>query len=171
MNIDQKYCWQSKTELFLHKYFLICCQTTSLSKLAWINKINQQLIRYRPNYPFKTFFSLKFLKKIATNPFFLFSLRQRIIIIIEPSNKNPAYGRHQLSRPMRIVGPIQFWRGCMIYRSAPKSGLDPRENADSVHAKVGTRSTQKGWLGSLRNTSPFLGLYSRSSVHNLVSKI
>ena len=25
-------------------------------------------------------------------------------------NKNPAYGRHQLSRPMRIVGPIQFWR-------------------------------------------------------------
>ena len=23
-------------------------------------------------------------------------------------NKNPAYGRHQLSRPMRIVGPIQI---------------------------------------------------------------
>ena len=31
--------------------------------------------------------------------------------------KNPAYGRHQLSRPMRIVGPIQFWRGCVIYRN------------------------------------------------------
>ena len=75
--------------------------------------------------------------------------------------KNPAYGRHQLSRPMQIVGPIQFWRGCVIYRSAPKSGLCPRENADSVHAKVGTRSTQKCWLGSLRNTSPFLGLYLR----------
>ena len=29
--------------------------------------------------------------------------------------KNPAYGRHQLSRPMRIVGPIQIWRGCVIY--------------------------------------------------------
>ena len=29
--------------------------------------------------------------------------------------KNPAYGRHQLSRPMRIVGPIQIWRGCMVY--------------------------------------------------------
>jgi hypothetical protein len=76
--------------------------------------------------------------------------------------KNPAYGRHQLSRPMRIVGPIKFWRGCVIYRSAPKIGLGPRENADSVHAKVGTRSTQKCWLGSLQNTSPFLGLYSRS---------
>ena len=59
------------------------------------------------------------------------------------SRKNPAYGKYQLSRPMRIVGPIQFWRGCVIYRSAPKSGLGPRENADSVHAKVGTRSTQK----------------------------
>ena len=22
--------------------------------------------------------------------------------------KNPAYGRHQLSRPMRIIGPIQI---------------------------------------------------------------
>ena len=69
----------------------------------------------------------------------------------------------QLSRPMRIVGPIQFWRGCMFYRSAPKSGLGPRKNADLVHAKVGTWSTQKCRLGSLRNTSLFLGLYSRSN--------
>ena len=29
--------------------------------------------------------------------------------------KNPAYGRHGISRPMWIVGPIQFWRGCVIY--------------------------------------------------------
>ena len=75
--------------------------------------------------------------------------------------QNPAYGRHQLSWPIRIVGPIQLWRCCVIYRSAPKSGLGPRENADLVHAKVGTRSTRKCWLGSLWNTSPFLGLYSR----------
>ena len=26
--------------------------------------------------------------------------------------KNPAYGRQRISRPMRIVGPIQFPRGC-----------------------------------------------------------
>ena len=25
-----------------------------------------------------------------------------------PENNNPAHGRHQLSRPMRIVGPIQI---------------------------------------------------------------
>ena len=31
------------------------------------------------------------------------------------NTKNPIYGRHQLSWPMRIVGPIQFWRGCVIY--------------------------------------------------------
>ena len=31
------------------------------------------------------------------------------------SQKNPAYGRHQLSRPMRIEGPVQIWRGCVIY--------------------------------------------------------
>ena len=29
--------------------------------------------------------------------------------------KNPAYGRHQLSRLMWIVGPIQIWRGSVIY--------------------------------------------------------
>ena len=29
--------------------------------------------------------------------------------------KNPSYGRQQLSRPMRIVGPKQIWRGCVIY--------------------------------------------------------
>ena len=30
-------------------------------------------------------------------------------------NKNPAYGRQRISRPMRIVGTIQFWKGCVIY--------------------------------------------------------
>ena len=30
-------------------------------------------------------------------------------------SKNPAYGRQRISRPMRIVGPIQFSRGCLIY--------------------------------------------------------
>ena len=29
--------------------------------------------------------------------------------------KNPAYGRHRISRRMRIVGQIQLLRGCMIY--------------------------------------------------------
>ena len=29
--------------------------------------------------------------------------------------KNPSYGRHRISQPMRIVGPMQFWRVCVIY--------------------------------------------------------
>ena len=89
----------------------------------------------------------------------------------ERVKKNPAYGRHQPSRPMRIVGPIQFWRGCVIYRSSSKRGLGPRENADSVHAKMMTLFTPehipvlRALLEieiKLRNISSFLGLYSRS---------
>ena len=34
--------------------------------------------------------------------------------------KNPAYGRQRISRPMRIVGPIQFWKGCVIYLKQKK---------------------------------------------------
>ena len=29
--------------------------------------------------------------------------------------KFPVYWRHLLSQPMRLVGPIQIWRGCIIY--------------------------------------------------------
>ena len=41
-------------------------------------------------------------------------------VLIEAEPKNPAYGRHQLSRPMRIVGPIQFFsffRGGVLHFS------------------------------------------------------
>ena len=43
--------------------------------------------------------------------------------------KNPAYGRQRISWPMRIVGPIHFWRGCVIYlrgggRGRPMRGWD-----------------------------------------------
>ena len=34
---------------------------------------------------------------------------------LKNNNKNPAYGRHQLSQTMRIVWPIQNLRGHMIY--------------------------------------------------------
>ena len=36
-------------------------------------------------------------------------------LVFENFKKNPAYGRHRISRPMRIGGPIQFWRVCVIY--------------------------------------------------------
>ena len=53
-------------------------------------------------------FLLKRNETLRHNRNFLTTLR-------EGFNKNPAYGRQRISRPMRIVGPIQFWRGCMIY--------------------------------------------------------
>ena len=34
--------------------------------------------------------------------------------------KNPAHGRKRISRLMRLVGPIQFWRGCVIYLKKKK---------------------------------------------------
>ena len=34
---------------------------------------------------------------------------------VKVGKKNPTYGRHQLSQPMRIVGPIHIWRGSVIY--------------------------------------------------------
>ena len=37
------------------------------------------------------------------------------------TEKNPAYGRQRISGPMRIVGPIQFWRGWVIYLKKKKS--------------------------------------------------
>ena len=102
--------------------------------------------------------------------------------------KNPAYGRHQHSRPMGIVGPIQFWRGCVIYLLKKKLNKNylpplPRQGAfrgggpSGTHhrfqestqdhrsaPKKRTRSTQKFGLGPLRNTSQFLGLYLRPPI-------
>ena len=73
--------------------------------------------------------------------------------------KNPAYGRHQLFRPMRIVGPIQFWRGCLIYLY--------KKNTKNIRFWGSTRdhrSAPKRGRGPPRNTSLFLGLYSRPPI-------
>ena len=83
--------------------------------------------------------------------------------------KNPAYGRNQLSWPVRILGPIQFWRGCVIYRSAPKSGQTDKhtnkhtlqlldqlgQRAELVKIKLimtyGPCIRQSSWKGSVIN--------------------
>ena len=45
---------------------------------------------------------MKVVEDPTTNEYMLLSQSGK------PLKKNPAYGRHQLSRPMRIVGPIQI---------------------------------------------------------------
>ena len=42
-------------------------------------------------------------------------ISKSFLLLIKLTYKNPPYGAHQLSRPMRIVGPIKFWKGCVIY--------------------------------------------------------
>ena len=59
--------------------------------------------------------------------------------------KNPAYGKHQLSRPMRIVGPIQIYRGCVIYLRKKKEKKEKRK-------KIG-RCVIFFWGGRLRDLS------------------
>ena len=52
-------------------------------------------------------------------------------------DKTPAYGRHRISRPMRIVGPIQFWRVCMIYLE--KKEEETKWGGWRIHASMHTR--------------------------------
>ena len=42
--------------------------------------------------------------------------------------KNPAYGRHQLSRLMRIIGPILILKGYMIYKKKIMNFFDSLRN-------------------------------------------
>ena len=54
-------------------------------------------------------------KILITYNIFFYDTSSKSVIKKKVLSKNPAYGRHQLCRPMRIVGPIQIWRGNMIY--------------------------------------------------------
>ena len=86
-------------------------------------------------------------------------------------NKNPAYGRQRISQPMRIVGLIQFLRGCMIYlREEEKKTEKKRKKLGGwrvhastrprVHASTRPRdgSTRGRW--TLCTRPPFLGLHA-----------
>ena len=71
---------------------------------------------FKGAHAYKRFFSQ--LKKICLcQLFFIFLVQNLENKCVE---KNPAYGRQRIFRPMRIVGPIQFWRGCMIYLEKKK---------------------------------------------------
>ena len=60
-------------------------------------------------------------------------------------NKNPAYGRHRISRPIRIVGPIQFSRVCVIYLEKKKKKKMGRLTRPRVHAYTHTRIHASTW--------------------------
>ena len=77
--------------------------------------------------------------------------------------ENPAYGRHRISRPKRIVGPIQFWRVCVIYlerKKIKKNGSVDVSTRPRVHASTRPRngSTRGPW--TLCTHPPFWGLHT-----------
>ena len=78
-------------------------QNLSIFQGAWLFQKNMSLIKSvprRPNHFLKIQYQIH-----------LFHFKVLTIML----QKNAAYGRQRISRPMRIVGPIQFWRGCVIY--------------------------------------------------------
>ena len=92
---------------------------------------------------------------------------QSQVVLVVPTcvvlEKNPAYGRHRISRPMRIVGPIQFWRVCMIYlekKKEEKNGAVDASTRPRIHASARrhNRSTRGG--RTLCTHPPFLGLHA-----------
>ena len=61
--------------------------------------------------------------------------------------KNLAYGRQRISQPMRIVGQIQFLRGCMVYqrkRKKKKMGWLTRPRVDPTAPRVDPTAPRVG---------------------------
>ena len=50
--------------------------------------------------------------------------------------KNPAYGRHQLSRPMRIVAPIPQKGGPRIHKNQKKKIKNGKNNPKRKNSKM-----------------------------------
>ena len=61
------------------------------------------------------------------------------IEILEECFKKSRIQESPTDRPMRIVGPIQFWKGCVIYPHQKVETTDPHHKTDSVHVKMLTR--------------------------------
>ena len=84
--------------------------------------------------------------------------------------KYPAYGRHQLSRPMQIVGPIQFWRGCMIYfylkKNENKKKLPPHPPSPTKELLKG-----KGGGGHLEQLPVFRALLETTDPHQKADSV
>ena len=82
-----------------------------------------------------------------TNKFILTKLKTQMATkfksqnVIQTSNsyhkKNQAYGKQRISQPMQIVGPIQFWRGCVIYqREEEKIYIYPQKSLKQISSKI-----------------------------------
>ena len=134
-------------------YFFLPYKTNKSTKvinltnpLILLHYTNQLKIQLPPNPA-----SLRswLLPWIASNMWFAYALM-----------KNPAYGRHRISRPMRIVGPIQFWKVCVIYLEDFFFFLIGQLMRPRIHASTRPHdgSTRGQW--TLCTHPPFLGLHA-----------
>ena len=67
------------------------------------------------------------------------------------------YGKHQLSWPMRILGPIQTWRGCVIYLFFPPCpflSTPPPPPPPMTNERPGSGHVIWGQMGGLKKTAP-----------------
>ena len=71
------------------------------------------------------------------------------MVKVKSTGKYPAYGRHRISRPMRIVGPIQFWRVCMIYLEKKKKKMDLVDASTRTRVHASMRRLHAGAMDAL----------------------
>ena len=83
-----------------------------MTKSAFILKLDglALLVTDPPNANFTSRIS----SPICDPPFIIHKAWYQLCNFKSFTKKN-AYGRQRISRPMRKVGPIQFWRGCVIF--------------------------------------------------------
>ena len=71
--------------------------------------------------------------------------------------KNPAYGRHRISRPMRIVGPIKFWRVYVIYLEKKNKWAVDASTRPLIRASARPHDGSRRGRWTLCTNPPLLG--------------
>ena len=130
---DKQWFWQYCLNYMMQCFLFLtvfCIQTHSsgtnfsLAILMWtVKKLNtQQCSQFScftiPHWIIHHCCSKKMQRRLSFINLFMNNLladfHYSLISIVDCQKaKSPAYGRQRVSRPMRIVGPIQFWRGCV----------------------------------------------------------
>ena len=85
---------------------------------------------------------------------------------LEEEEKNPAYGRQRISPPMRMEGPIQFWRICVIYLERRKKSRIRETKHLSTDADSSTDTTV-GWIKNTQKPKFFVKRKKSSKTQKL----
>ena len=107
--------WISKQVLSLNTHWQNCLEKnkhkTVQPKEYIFHKLQMSLLACAP----LAWTVIEYLGQLQRFSFIYFFFLFKVELVLMSHKKNPAYGRQRISRPMRIVRPIQFWRGWVIY--------------------------------------------------------